>query len=768
MMSRGKLGIWVWWVAIGILVSSAVTFFAVYGGVRGFSNISSLEEERVYDTHPSSSTTASSSAIFYRPLIARKVIIPSEGKVLYADLDLMQLRLYYSGALVREIPIVAKAKPGSGWEVPEGEYRIIQKEEQHFSLQAHAFMPYSIAFSANFYIHGIPKNPARSDVPREFQAGCIRLTDSDAQSVYEFTENDMPLFIKNSSVMSSNGWEYVFLNKIPPKISARSFIVGDVDASRWFLEKNKDTEHPIASITKLMSAIVTRDYVQPSMELTVVTSDLDIYGDQGHLRQGEILTADNLLSPLLLSSSNDAAYTLSRSLGTEDFIKKMNEETRAIGLKHTRYSDPSGLHTENISTAEDLITLVRYIRDRYPDILDLTRTPRKILQTNKTKHTWYSYNWKSGDNEFLGGKIGYIGTAGKTMVALFRVPLSEFTTRDIGISVLGSSDEQYDVKKLIDWVKGSVVYTQSTRGHDVAAVPLEMQDAGFRQDEPYSLLFVGDMMMDRGVREMVEKQGGGDYFFPFTAVSKEIQDADVAFGNLEGPVSDKGTQQGSQYSFRMDPAVIKALYDVGFDAVSIANNHVGDYGRDAFEDTLRRLRFANIAAIGGGWNAVETAHVQIIERAGKRIGFLGFSDVGPRWLNAGPTTAGISLSSVDAVQNAVRQSRDKVDILIVSFHFGEEYATQSSKRQQELAHAAIDAGATIIVGHHPHVPEEIEQYKGGVIAYSLGNFVFDQAFSTDTQHGLILKLFMRGNTIDHVEQKEIYFTKYFQPVFEHL
>ena len=352
------------------------------------------------------------------------------------------------------------------------------------------------------------------------------------------------------------------------------------------------------------------------------------------------------------------------------------------------------------------------------------------------------------------------------MVALFRVPISEFTTRDVGVAVLGSTDNEYDVKKLINWAKESIVYTQKIEGRGATFASLEVRNGEFRPDEEYTLLFAGDIMTDRGIREMVEKHGGGDYFFPFTGIAKEIQDADVAFGNLEGPVSDQGKKQGSLYSFRMDPASIKTLYDVGFDAVSVANNHIGDYGRDAFEDTLRRLRYAEIASLGAGWNKSEALRVRVIERVGKRIGFLAFSDVGPQWLAAGDTTSGIAIASKDAVQNAVRQSRDKADILVVSFHFGEEYETHSRARQQDLARAAIDAGADIVVGHHPHVVQEIEQYKGGVIAYSLGNLIFDQAFSPETKEGVLIKVHVKGKQIEQIERIPLLFNEYFQPIIK--
>lgn len=283
------------------------------------------------------------------------------------------------------------------------------------------------------------------------------------------------------------------------------------------------------------------------------------------------------------------------------------------------------------------------------------------------------------------------------------------------------------------------------------------------EDMPYSLLFVGDIMMDRGIRNIVEAHAPGDYLFPFVRSRDMLSSSDIIFGNLEGPISDGGSRKGSMYSFRMDPRVADALRAVGFDVVSFANNHVGDYGIEAFEDTIDILDGVGIAYVGAGRNRDDAMRARIIEHNGNRIGFLGFSDVGPSWMEAHDETPGILLASPQLVTDTVRQEKGNTDILIVSFHFGDEYHARSNTRQQELARAAIDAGATIVVGHHPHVAEEIEAYNGGVIVYSLGNFIFDQAFSPETKEALAVRFDMKRKDIIKVTPLTLRFTDYFQP-----
>ena len=286
-----------------------------------------------------------------------------------------------------------------------------------------------------------------------------------------------------------------------------------------------------------------------------------------------------------------------------------------------------------------------------------------------------------------------------------------------------------------------------------------------------SMIFTGDIMMNRGVEQVIHKNGNNDWMFPFLYTRDVLADADITFGNLEGPISDKGTNVGSKYSFRMDPKVADTLSSAGFDVVSLANNHMGDWGRDAFEDTMRRLQRAGVAYAGGGWNEKESLEPAIFDVRGKRVGFLAFSDVGPLWMQSKEALSGIAAipagnAGKTYVEKSVFQAAKKVDILVVSFHFGEEYEQAPNARQKELARLAIDQGARVVIGHHPHVVENIEEYRGGVIAYSLGNFIFDQGFSVETMAGLLLKVEFNGNNLAAVIPIPVRMNEYYQPEVE--
>ncbi|PJE73017.1 MAG: hypothetical protein COV00_02390 [Candidatus Tagabacteria bacterium CG10_big_fil_rev_8_21_14_0_10_40_13] len=279
---------------------------------------------------------------------------------------------------------------------------------------------------------------------------------------------------------------------------------------------------------------------------------------------------------------------------------------------------------------------------------------------------------------------------------------------------------------------------------------------------PLSLLFVGDIMLGRGVEESVINNAGGDFSFLFEKADF-IKKADVAFGNLEGPVADAGNDLGRIYSFRFKPGAFTALLSAGFDVFSVANNHAADWGKEAFEQNIFRLKNENILPVGGGANFEDAGRVKIIKKNGIKTGFLGFSDVGPEWFEAGENTAGILLASRNYFSLLIKKAAKECDVLVVSLHFGEEYEKSANSRQKMLARLAVDDGAKIVVGHHSHVAQEVEEYNGGIIAYSLGNFIFDQNFSEETMEGLALEVFWENGRIAGFEKHKIRINQFFQP-----
>jgi poly-gamma-glutamate capsule biosynthesis protein CapA/YwtB (metallophosphatase superfamily) len=274
-----------------------------------------------------------------------------------------------------------------------------------------------------------------------------------------------------------------------------------------------------------------------------------------------------------------------------------------------------------------------------------------------------------------------------------------------------------------------------------------------------TMLFVGDVMLSRGVGRRIVAEG--DWTFPFQKIADTLRAADLTFGNLECPVSDIGKNQHHLYSFRADPNVIEGLTFAGFDVMSVANNHMCDWGPAALVDTVERLRGAGIRPVGAGVNDLEAHYPVLVNLGGVKLAFLAYVDIPPREATAGPTQPGVAWLDEDRVLADIRFARPLADVVIVAPHWGIEYAKRPEKSQVRFARRMIDAGADLIVGSHPHVVQPLEEYHGRWIAYSLGNFVFDQR-NPKTHRGLMLRVKLQGRRINRVDPLQVEITPTFQ------
>jgi len=286
------------------------------------------------------------------------------------------------------------------------------------------------------------------------------------------------------------------------------------------------------------------------------------------------------------------------------------------------------------------------------------------------------------------------------------------------------------------------------------------------EESEITVFAVGDIMLNRGVEFKIKENGNGDYRWLFLKIADDLQKADILFGNLEGPISAKGERVGSIYSFRAEPQVIEGLSFAGFDILSLANNHMLDYQRVALEDTMNILKENGIDYVGAGFNSKEAFSVKIKTIGNTKIGFLALTDLGPEVWRAGENYSGIAWlneENIEEIKEHIKTAKQKVDVLIVSFHSGEEYSREPTPSQVSFGRLFVDAGADLVIGHHSHVIQKIEKYKTGTIAYSLGNFVFDQGFSQETMEGLLLEIIIKENKIKEVNSINIKISNSFQP-----
>ena len=259
-----------------------------------------------------------------------------------------------------------------------------------------------------------------------------------------------------------------------------------------------------------------------------------------------------------------------------------------------------------------------------------------------------------------------------------------------------------------------------------------------------TLAAFGDANLGDRVATVMAARG---VLWPWRGVAPVLRRADIAFGNLECAVSFRGSPVPKEYTFRGSPRALRRIVRfTGIDALNLANNHVGDYGTGALLDTVRHVRRAGVAAVGAGSTLAAARRPWVVRRLGLRVAFVGFSDIGPVSFAAGPGRPGTAFASVPAIRAGVRAARRRADVVVATFHWGVERAHSENARQRMFARAALGAGATAVIGAHPHVLQPVRRPGGKrLIAYSLGNFVWSAGSAASSRTGILrLRLSTRG------------------------
>ncbi|MDP3965765.1 MAG: CapA family protein, partial [bacterium] len=261
-----------------------------------------------------------------------------------------------------------------------------------------------------------------------------------------------------------------------------------------------------------------------------------------------------------------------------------------------------------------------------------------------------------------------------------------------------------------------------------------------------TIIFGGDMIFDRSVRRVIDVKGGD---FIFSCIDGVLEDADLVVANLEGPITEYASVSASStpgdefnYTFTFPPSTAELLYEHNIRMVNLGNNHILNFGWEGARSTTRYLQEAGITYFGLPAGASERAdgpaEQGIAEGTvrGIKLAFINYNEFAPAEHSNILQNVGMSSTTIRQIQEA----RASGYIPVVYTHWGIEYATTSSAYSRELAHSFVDAGAEIVIGSHPHVVEESETYRGKRIYYSLGNFIFDQYFNEDVQHGLLIQV----------------------------
>ena len=433
------------------ILASALVFAAAGFGYAAFTF---YEPPAVYSISvPAYGATSSPIAYGASPSLAdpdyykrvKSQFITDRATFIDADLTSMKLRVFSDGDLALEVNILAKGKIGSWWETPVGIYKVETKEKNHFSSFGSVNMPYSLDFNGNFFIHGWPTYEDGTPVSSSYSGGCIRLSTEDAARVYELVRVGIPVLVYNSADIRD---AYTYSVK-GPTTSAKEYVVADIKNGTVLMYKDADGVLPIASISKLITALVVIEHFNLDRSITISNS-AKLHTTIPRLKEGEQYTVHDLLILMLTESSNQAAEAFADTTGRGRFIELMNQKAIAIGMKHTSFGDASGLSAANVSTPEDMFTLLKYIYENRRFVLDITSDSlRSDAYGDTVFRRLDNFNFvKSVSNRFVGGKIGRTDEARETYAGVFMLN-TETGERPIAVIALGSADVQADIRTLL-------------------------------------------------------------------------------------------------------------------------------------------------------------------------------------------------------------------------------------------------------------------------------------------------------------------------------
>src|SRR3989338_2688821 len=456
--------LWRWHISISTAVLGAAAL-----GALAFAAYVMYKPPVVYSISiPSSAASTTGPILTYGALPAlsdpdyyrnvKRNLVEQKASFIDANLSSMKLVVYVGGVLQIEVPVLAKGKVGSWWETPAGVYQIESKERNHFSTFGEVNQPWSLDFQGNFFIHGWPTYADGTAVSSSYSGGCIRLSTDDAKKVYDLTVVGMPVIVYN---VEAQGDSFTYQLKAPP-VSAAGYLVADVKNGTVLSSKGASVAAPIASISKLVSALIVTEYINLDKSVTVPKEGL-VYTSIPRLKAGTEVRAYDLLFLLLQESSNEAAETFASVRGRSQFVTYMNEKAKAINLSHTVFSDPSGAKGD-YSTPEDLFTLLRHIYENRRFIFGITSgdIANSAYGPPAFKNVRNFNIIKNAPAKLIGGKVGQTNEAAETYAGAFTVKVGA-QDRTIAVIVLGSRDAEGDVRKLLSFVHDLYAPADATR-----------------------------------------------------------------------------------------------------------------------------------------------------------------------------------------------------------------------------------------------------------------------------------------------------------------
>jgi serine-type D-Ala-D-Ala endopeptidase (penicillin-binding protein 7) len=345
-------------------------------------------------------------------------------------------------------PVVQFGETGSWWDAPSGLYEIDSRAEREFSSLAQVYFPSVVTFEGNYAIHGTPEYPDGNAVGEDFTGGGIRVSNDDAQKLYEEAKEAMPVLVYQKAKDKDR---FVYAATVP-NVSAPHYLIADIETGTMLAASGLDTPVPIASLTKLMTAVVASEKLDLDSRVRV-SSPTFVQSLIPRLKDRTSVSMYSLFQLLLLESSNEAAEVIAGEYGREAFIDAMNAKAKQLGMLQSTFADPSGLDSNNVSTLADLFKLTQYIHENRTFIFDISAKEAAAGARDTGEFiNLENFNDVEDLNNIVGGKIGETTAAGKTSITLHEVQV-QGKTRTVAIILLGSETRDADVKTLVGFVE---------------------------------------------------------------------------------------------------------------------------------------------------------------------------------------------------------------------------------------------------------------------------------------------------------------------------
>ncbi len=359
--------------------------------------------------------------------------ISTTTKIVYADLGLMNIALYQEGQKVAEYPIQSVGREGTAWQTPLGTFKMSYKKQNHFSSIGHVWMPYSMHFFGNYFIHGWPYYEGGTPVAQGYSGGCIRLMTPDAEQIFKFLDKDTQLIITtNKKPETKKEFEYQVLESAP--LQDVSYLVADIDTGEVIASHNAQTKVSIDSFVKLMTGLISLETINQYQE-TVYNQD--------------IVPISDVLYPLLLEDSDEAGQVLYEHKNKSQYLIDMNTRAQSLAMNTTKYTDAIGDADTNVSSLENTFKLLQYINLYKPFFINVL----SLDEYKKSVRDIDALHPLKGEPEYV---AGFSNDAQDELITFVKISKENLLDKKFVIMVHNSTTASSDTKELIEWITTSV------------------------------------------------------------------------------------------------------------------------------------------------------------------------------------------------------------------------------------------------------------------------------------------------------------------------